>query len=71
MRTYMRRKTRLAPIANVTKENEETVIPRRLVPCTGGDDAAIIYRVEDSENDIRSATLQKEMYLGSRDLSGV
>lgn len=55
----MRRKTRLAPIANVTKENEETVMPRRLVPCTGGDKAAIVYRVENSENDIRSATLQK------------
>lgn len=67
----MRRKTRLAPIANVTKENEETVMPRRLVPCTGGDKAAIVYRVEIVKMILNWLHSKKEMYLSSRDLPGV
>ena len=34
-------------------------MPRRLVPCTGGDKAAIVYRVENSEDVFELATLQK------------
>ena len=45
----MRRRTRLAPIVKVTKEIEETAMPRRLMSGTIDGGAAIVYSVKDSE----------------------
>lgn len=47
----MRRKTRLAPIAKVTKEIDETVMPRRLLSCARGDGAAIFNTLTGSDDE--------------------
>ena len=47
----MRRKTRLAPTAKVTEEIVETAMPRRLLSCRRGEEAAMFDALTESGNE--------------------
>ena len=60
MRTYMRRRTRLAAIVKVTKEIEETAMPRRLMSRTIDGGAAIVYSVKNFEDSMFRSELKSK-----------
>ena len=51
MRTYMRRRTTLAPIVNFNKEIEETAMPRELLSCTDDGEVVIEYGVPNVDDE--------------------